>query len=576
MYKRYFTYTSGYVILLIGGVNMTGIEHVKEYIEFSKTSDKVPKYVKKQMKLLEPIIDGSDTNFYFDLEVATKIEKVLKLVICPKGEIAGKPVCDTLVGFQWVILLVPYCVRYKNNRKKRRYSNILLKISRKNAKSFITALHILLMMLLLPKFSKFYVASATGALARESFNQLKEFVKASPLLEPHFKCRLNDVLCKMNSNEFIPLNYSNSTLDGRLAVGFIVDECGALPNSYVMEALRSSQVQLENKLGFIISTAYPMPVNPFEDECEYCKKVLDNIIDDVSTFSMIYEPDKGLKDWETDDNSLYQSSPLAVEMPTLWKNLLQKRQKAIEDPKARENFLTKHINVSYMGEDSESFVNVEDVRQCMSNDLDFNGKDVFLGLDLSMSNDNTSIGIVARDEYGKLLMKAIPFVPTDRVQLKSKEEKVEYQKYIDDGQCIACGDDVISYQAVEEYVLNIENTYGCRVVGLGYDRYNCISTAEKLQSNSIDCIEVKQHSSVLHPATKLLQEEIIRHNCVIDNNSLLLINFANSRCQYDTNLNMYVNKKKSRGKIDMVVSIINAMYLLQQSEQDNANWVVQC
>lgn len=552
---------------------MTGIEHVKQYIEFAKTSVKVPKYVKKQMKLLEQIIDGSDPTFYFDLDVAKTIEKVLKLVICPKGTIAGKPVCDTLVGFQWVILLVPYCVRYKDNRKKRRYSNILLKISRKNAKSFITALHILLMMLLLPKFSKFYVASATGALSRESFNQLKEFVKSSPLLEPHFKCRLNDVLCKMNSNEFIPLNYSNSTLDGRLAVGFIVDECGALPNSYVMEALRSSQVQLENKLGFIISTAYPTPVNPFEDECDYCKKVLDGVIDDVSTFSMIYEPDNGLNNWETDDNSLYQSSPLAVEMPTLWENLLQKRQKAIEDPKARSNFLTKHLNESYMGEDTESFVSPDDVKPCMG-DVDFTGKEVYLGLDLSLSGDNTAVGLVARDDDGKLLMKSIPFVPADKVSIKTKEEKVDYQRYIDDGLCVACGDDVISYHAVEEYILHIEQMFGCKIVALGYDRYNCISTAEKLQSNNIDCIEVKQHSSVLHPATKLLQEEIVRHNCVIDNNPLLLINFANSRCQYDTNLNMYVNKKKSRGKIDMVVSIINGLYLLQQSEQDSANWVV--
>ena len=28
--------------------------------------------------------------------------------------------------------------------------------------------------------------------------------------------------------------------------------------------------------------------------------------------------------------------------------------------------------------------------------------------------------------------------------------------------------------------------------------------------------------------------------------------------------NKYVNKKKSEGKVDMVVSLINAMYLLQQ------------
>ena len=32
----------------------------------------------------------------------------------------------------------------------------------------------------------------------------------------------------------------------------------------------------------------------------------------------------------------------------------------------------------------------------------------------------------------------------------------------------------------------------------------------------------------------------------------------------NTNLNKYVNKKKSTGKVDMVVALINAIYLLQQ------------
>ena len=31
----------------------------------------------------------------------------------------------------------------------------------------------------------------------------------------------------------------------------------------------------------------------------------------------------------------------------------------------------------------------------------------------------------------------------------------------------------------------------------------------------------------------------------------------------DTNLNKYVNKKRSAGKVDMVVAVINALYLLQ-------------
>ena len=44
----------------------------------------------------------------------------------------------------------------------------------------------------------------------------------------------------------------------------------------------------------------------------------------------------------------------------------------------------------------------------------------------------------------------------------------------------------------------------------------------------------------------------------------------NSRCTYDTNKNLYVNKKKSTGKVDMVVSTLDAMYLLQQDYFLNA------
>ena len=51
---------------------------------------------------------------------------------------------------------------------------------------------------------------------------------------------------------------------------------------------------------------------------------------------------------------------------------------------------------------------------------------------------------------------------------------------------------------------------------------------------------------------------------LLTENKLLEINFQNARCTYDTNKNLYVNKKKSRGKVDMVVALINATYLLQQ------------
>ena len=62
-----------------------------------------------------------------------------------------------------------------------------------------------------------------------------------------------------------------------------------------------------------------------------------------------------------------------------------------------------------------------------------------------------------------------------------------------------------------------------------------------------------------------------------EKNALLEENFENAKCTFDTNMNRYVNKKKSSGKVDMVVALINAAYMLQQNTMfDEAiDWAVQ-
>ena len=38
-------------------------------------------------------------------------------------------------------------------------------------------------------------------------------------------------------------------------------------------------------------------------------------------------------------------------------------------------------------------------------------------------------------------------------------------------------------------------------------------------------------------------------------------------------MNRYVNKKRSKGKVDMVVALINSLYLLKQYVDEGAGWV---
>ena len=123
--------------------------------------------------------------------------------------------------------------------------------------------------------------------------------------------------------------------------------------------------------------------------------------------------------------------------------------------------------------------------------------------------------------------------------------------------------------------MNLEKEYGVHIVQIGYDRYNCISTANKLQEVGYETVEVKQHSSVLHSPTKFLQESILQRKFSYDGDRLYEINFQNAKCTEDTNLNKYVNKKKSNGKVDMVVSTIIATYLLQQEILNEDNFVCQ-
>jgi phage terminase large subunit-like protein len=126
-------------------------------------------------------------------------------------------------------------------------------------------------------------------------------------------------------------------------------------------------------------------------------------------------------------------------------------------------------------------------------------------------------------------------------------------------------------------ILEVEAKYNVVVMGVGYDRYNCLSTAQRLEREGLKTVEVKQHSSVLHPATKLLREKILNKEFFYASNDLLEINFQNAKIVEDNNKNIYINKKKSTGKVDMVASLINAVYLLQVDVIFNpdSDWAVQ-
>lgn len=542
---------------------------------------KVPRYVKKQCAAWLDIADGTDPDAYICEKTFRKICKLLKLIIHPD---LRKPLISCMESYAWLLITAVFCTRNREDNT-RYYRTALLEICRKNFKTFYSGVIFIIGMLTEGQFGRFFSVAPDLKLSKELQAAIRKIIKSSPALDDGqiFKPLRNEIRCLLTDSEYTPLAYSEDKMDGKMANIYLADEAGAM-DDYPVEAMRSSQITLKNKLGIIISTQYPNDNNVLLTEIDMAKRILDGFGGNQLSkryFALLYEPDDELlmgEQWQNNDLIIYQSNPVAVDYDYIFEDLCEKRSTAVLYESKRENFLCKHCNIRYKGLGVEGFIDINLVRECRIEEApDFwRNRRVWLGLDLSQTDDNTAVAMVTF-EGNNIYAKVWGFIPADSVEKKTEREKVDYNRLIRSGVCFACGDRIIDYGFVESFILSIEEKYGVDIVQLGFDKYNAISTVQKLEGakKPVECVEIKQHSSLLHRPTKLLKEAILHKSFFYDKNEMLEINFENARCTEDTNLNKYVNKKKSAGKVDCVVALINAMYLMQLEMEAATSWGAQ-
>lgn len=531
------------------------------------------KYVKKQCKSFLDMLDNPESRLYkkyfVDIKMFKKIDNIIKLTNFATGEFAGQPCYDHIEGFQWFILMNLYTIKHRDNPKKRRFEKACVFISRKNAKTWLVSMFMLLALLFEPDYAQLVAAANTRDQAKILFNEIKKTLEVSPKLAKFFKIQANNITSKLNNNFMFPIAAEARTTDGmQVSVG-VVDEYGAARDSSIYDSLQTSMLSTINRLIFTISTGYPYPDNPMKEQVEYGKKILDELIEDDRFFLMCYELDEG--DLWTDEKVWIKSNPLQAKSELGMDFLRGECKMALELPSKQMSFRTKNLNQWLDGDDSQMYISTDDFKKCKikSNVEWWHGREVYIGVDLSQTTDNTAISMITYDmDRKKYVCKAWGFIPEDNVYNKTVIEKVPYDIFIEQGYCFKCGDRVISHRFVEDFVMDLEKEYGVKIKKIGYDRYNAISSANRWYEHGYIIEEIKQHSSVLSAPTKKLKEIVLQGDFEYEENALLEINVGNAKTVFDNNLNEYVNKKKSNGKIDLLVAIINAMRLWKSDEDD--------
>lgn len=536
------------------------------------------RYVKKQCQIFLDDLEkqhNDDFAYYMDLDQIEVVEGILSLLNFATGiGVTGKTVLEGLVGFQAFFFVNVFGFRFKSNPEKFKNRDITLFICRKNGKTWLVAILFIILLLTEDEYSEFYSICKDRELAGLVKTMIAQVLNGSPAIAKYFvvpKTMSGKVLCKLTNSFYQPRTADATANNGLRSSAFIADEIGAFKDYDNINAMQSGQLSVKNPLRFKITTAYPEDQSIMLEELAYIKKVFNGAIDDERMFALLYyAEDEHL--W--DEIGLLQANPLRIEENYV--EIRDNRKEAIEKPKVRAEYLCKHMNHFMPSNAGEEYVNVDDLRQCKIKEFDWSGRQVWIGLDLALTTDNCAYSMVTEEDL-KIYADSFAFVPTDRIEEKNRVEKINYYDFIKTGKCFACGDMVIDYNFIEEMILAIEEKHNVIIMGVGYDRYNCLSTAQKLEKAGLKTVEVKQHSSVLHPATKLLREKILNKEFFYTENELMEINFQNAKVVENNNRDIYVNKKKSTGKVDMVASMINAVYLLQMDVIFNpdADWAIQ-
>ena len=159
-------------------MNNKAYEYCKKSIELKTT----PKYVKLQMQDFIDICDGKNEKYVISEKKLEQLNKILKILIMPKGLKAGQSLYECTTGYQWLFYIAILCTVYRDNPNKRRYETGLLEICRKNFKTYTIATIFIILFLTEPQFSKFYSVAPDGALSKEIREAISETIRSSPLI----------------------------------------------------------------------------------------------------------------------------------------------------------------------------------------------------------------------------------------------------------------------------------------------------------------------------------------------------------------------------------------------------------
>lgn len=517
-------------------------------------------------KLCTALLASPADRYYLDVDKGNHIINFAKLTTGIE-----------LDEFQKFILHSLYSWR-RSDTHLRRFNHAYISLARKHGKSFLAALIALYELLYgesKPNNKQIYVAANSLRQAQVLYNMVAQHSR-SLMGQSRTAAKLLSLYSKKvevrSTNSFIEVLSGNaSKLDGLDVSCFILDEFSMSPTTELRDVLTSSQLLQPSPLNIIISThSMELSFPWLTQEIPYLDQILDGKLPLTNYLPVFYELD-ALE--ELSQPELWsKANPFLLTQPHLKEYLTNELERAKQTGDTSP-VLTKNFNLISSKGAGAMFQVSSYTDNLSSTPLgSFRGKDVYVGVDLSYTNDLSSV-VYSIIKEGRVYVYSENFVVESadyNLLDRSRESGINFRRLQEQGKVHVCADRINSTDVALSIIETVER-YGLNLKGIYFDNALSSSFIERINSEGYGTYlrVVRQGPYTLSPATQSFMEFLTQDKIRFIENELMREALLNVR-EKRVNDSLYYDKSANRNKIDPFSALINTFMEVPHADLDES------
>lgn len=500
-----------------------------------------------------------------------------------EGVVAGKPII--FEPWQWFSFGSIFGWVKKKKFKGvtiRRFRNADIYIGKKNGKSIISGGTGLYMMD--PDGwpgAQCYILAKNQSHAKElGYRAAVNMIKQSELLSSRYKVRegaaFMGISFDANNGAFYkPITSKPESEDGRNVHFCGPDETKDWREREIYGVMKNGTVNAPNSLIMTTTTA-----GTYQDSLGYerqknLEKILEGVIDDDTTFGVIYtidEEDKLDENGNPDPEwwlrkEVWRKANPNYGISVYEDSLISLAMNARESPGERNSFQTKHLNVWHAA--NEDFIEASKWNRCLVKQFSplmedikesvkpFAGRGAYGGLDMGATSDFTSLEFVLEPVGDESVYDILSLFWIPEGTLYNRKNIHIISPWVMDHYIFATPGETTHQDFIEEAIKTVAEIL--QIKEIAFDRYRLDMIIQHLMDEGIEMVPFGQGYVSMNPAVSILERMVLEKSLNHGGNPVLTWMLSNVVIRKDPAGSRKFDKEKSQDKIDGVVALAMAL-----------------